>query len=113
MRCVTVSACVCGCVGDVQVGNWVSQWANDLLIWENKVHLKKPLLVRGDGPVTRLRRWYYQFYACGEPKIALTSLPVQENATVAASAATTATTAASSLPTSDAHACPAAGAVDW
>lgn len=44
------------------VGNWVSQWRNDIDIWENKIHLRKPVLVRGDGPIHRLRRWYQQFY---------------------------------------------------
>lgn len=44
------------------VGNWVSQWANDIDIWENKVYLDKPALVKGDGPVHRMRRWYRQFY---------------------------------------------------
>jgi cholesterol 7-dehydrogenase len=44
------------------VGNWVSQWRNDLDIWENKVHLRKPLLVKGDGPIHRLRKWFRQFY---------------------------------------------------
>lgn len=44
------------------VGNWISQWQNDLDVWENKVHLRKPVLVQGDGPIHRLRRWYAQFY---------------------------------------------------
>ncbi len=44
------------------VGNWVSQWQNDLEVWENKIHLPRPVLVQGDGPIHRLRRWYGQFY---------------------------------------------------
>jgi len=44
------------------VGNWVSQWKNDLAIWENKIHHSKPLLVQEDGPIHRLRRWFAQFY---------------------------------------------------
>jgi cholesterol 7-dehydrogenase len=44
------------------VGNWVSQWKNDLAIWENKIHRPKPLLVQEDGPIHRLRRWFAQFY---------------------------------------------------
>lgn len=47
------------------VGNWISQWANDLDIWENKILANRPLLVKGDGPMMRLRRWYRQFYAPG------------------------------------------------
>jgi cholesterol 7-dehydrogenase len=47
------------------VGNWISQWRNDLDIWENKVHLRKPLLVKGDGPIHKARRWFRQFYPEG------------------------------------------------
>jgi hypothetical protein len=44
-------------------------------VWENKEFKSKPFLVRGDGPVAALRRWYKQFYSerCGggggEPRI--------------------------------------------
>jgi phenylpropionate dioxygenase-like ring-hydroxylating dioxygenase large terminal subunit len=34
----------------------------DLPIWRDKVFLTKPLLVKGDGPITDFRRWYEQFY---------------------------------------------------
>lgn len=44
------------------VGNWISQWKRDVMVWENKMYLKKPLLVKGDGPVMKLRRWFAQFY---------------------------------------------------
>ena len=44
------------------IGNWVSQWRNDLAIWEHKIHRAKPLLVAEDGPIHRLRRWFSQFY---------------------------------------------------
>ncbi|NVB39676.1 Rieske 2Fe-2S domain-containing protein [Pseudenhygromyxa sp. WMMC2535] len=44
------------------IGNWVSQWANDIDIWENKIYLDKPILAKGDGPIHRMRRWYSQFY---------------------------------------------------
>ncbi|KAK3273303.1 hypothetical protein CYMTET_18450 [Cymbomonas tetramitiformis] len=50
------------------VGSWVSQWQNDIFIWENKI-LLNPLLVKGDGPIMALRRWYKQFYPA--PKIEL------------------------------------------
>jgi hypothetical protein len=58
------------------VGNWIAQWRNDIFVWvrlctmlrflivqENKVYKSKPVLVRGDGPVAKLRRWYSQFYS--------------------------------------------------
>jgi cholesterol 7-dehydrogenase len=44
------------------VGNWVSQWRQDIAIWERKVYQRRPLLVAEDGPVARLRRWFSQFY---------------------------------------------------
>lgn len=31
-------------------------------IWRDKVFLDRPLLVKGDGPITEFRRWYEQFY---------------------------------------------------
>jgi hypothetical protein len=34
-------------------------------VWEAKVFLPKPLLVRGDGPIMAMRRWYSQFYPRG------------------------------------------------
>lgn len=43
------------------VGNWVSQWREDIEIWENKIFRERPQLVPGDGPVHALRRWYRQF----------------------------------------------------
>ncbi|PRQ08563.1 Rieske 2Fe-2S domain-containing protein [Enhygromyxa salina] len=48
------------------VGNWVSQWAADIDIWENKVYLDKPTLAAGDGPIHRMRRWYKQFYSADD-----------------------------------------------
>ncbi len=35
----------------------------DVPIWRDKIFRSRPLLVKGDGPVTEFRRWYEQFYA--------------------------------------------------
>ena len=43
------------------IGNWISQWARDIEIWENKIYLSSPTLCRDDGPIFRMRRWYQQF----------------------------------------------------
>lgn len=43
------------------VGNWLSQWREDIKIWENKVYRSRPLLVQEDGPVHQMRAWYRQF----------------------------------------------------
>jgi len=44
------------------VGNWIAQWKNDVLVWENKMYRANPMLVKTDGPIAKLRRWYTQFY---------------------------------------------------
>jgi len=44
------------------VGNWVSQWRQDIGIWERKIYRRNPMLTRADGPINQLRRWYAQFY---------------------------------------------------
>ncbi|MAQ18199.1 MAG: hypothetical protein CMN30_25810 [Sandaracinus sp.] len=43
------------------VGNWISQWREDIAIWENKIFRERPQLVRDDGPIHALRKWYRQF----------------------------------------------------
>ena len=43
------------------VGNWISQWAQDIEIWENKSYVRNPRLCRDDGRVFQMRRWYRQF----------------------------------------------------
>ncbi|MFW6067449.1 MAG: Rieske 2Fe-2S domain-containing protein [Myxococcota bacterium] len=47
------------------VGNWISQWREDIAIWEHKVHRRRPMLVPGDGPILAMRRWYARFYPDG------------------------------------------------
>lgn len=43
------------------IGTWISQWARDIEIWENKIYAQRPQLIADDGPVFRMRRWYRQF----------------------------------------------------
>lgn len=52
------------------VGNWYSQWQNDLEIWENKVYKRPPIILKGDGPVNKFRRWYSQFYSESSERVA-------------------------------------------
>ena len=35
----------------------------DLPIWQNKVHRKKPLLCEADGHLAEFRKWVKQFYS--------------------------------------------------
>nr|XP_060613230.1 cholesterol 7-desaturase nvd-like [Anolis sagrei ordinatus] len=44
------------------------QFERDMMIWNNKQYLSKPLLVKEDGPIQRHRRWYAQFYSEGSVK---------------------------------------------
>ncbi len=39
----------------------------DVLIWGKKQYLQAPLVVKGDGPIPRFRRWYAQFYSPSSP----------------------------------------------
>ena len=34
----------------------------DVQIWHTKIRVDNPLMCDGDGPVSRLRQWYHQFY---------------------------------------------------
>ncbi len=47
------------------VGHWISQWEQDLEVWETKAYEPQPSLVAQDGPLVGLRRWYAQFYPDG------------------------------------------------
>ena len=44
------------------VGNWISQWRQDVEIWKRKIYRQRPSGVAGEGPLGRMRRWYRQFY---------------------------------------------------
>jgi cholesterol 7-dehydrogenase len=39
----------------------------DVLIWNRKRNYRAPLLVKGDGPIGRFRKWYQQFYTPNSP----------------------------------------------
>ncbi|CAF0749375.1 unnamed protein product [Didymodactylos carnosus] len=44
------------------IGNWIAQWKRDIVVWENKVYKRAPFLVKTDGPIMKMRRWYKEFY---------------------------------------------------
>ncbi len=50
-------------VGKAFIKEVSRQVEQDIPIWEHKVHLTRPLLVEGDGPIAVFRRWSKQFYA--------------------------------------------------
>jgi len=49
-------------VGRAFVAEIERQYEQDIPIWENKIHLERPVLCDGDGPIALLRRFYRQFY---------------------------------------------------
>ena len=50
-------------VGKAFIGEIERQFAQDIPIWENKIHLEHPLLVEGEAEIALLRRWAAQFYS--------------------------------------------------
>lgn len=49
-------------VGQAFVDEVTRQYEQDIPIWENKVHLERPVLCDGDGPFHLIRKFYQQFY---------------------------------------------------
>jgi 3-ketosteroid 9alpha-monooxygenase subunit A len=37
-------------------------FAQDQVIWDNKIRIDNPMLCENDGPIYQLRKWYSQFY---------------------------------------------------
>jgi len=54
-------------VGKMFVAEIERQFGQDIPIWENKIHLERPVLCDGDGPIGELRRWAKQFYVGAPP----------------------------------------------
>jgi len=50
-------------VGNAFVQEVHKQVLEDKPIWEHKAHLVRPALADNDGPFTKFRKWYAQFYA--------------------------------------------------
>ena len=45
---------------------FITQFERDVPIWNNKILLRKPLLSKNDGPISRFRSWFKQFYPSPE-----------------------------------------------
>ncbi|XP_078739190.1 LOW QUALITY PROTEIN: cholesterol 7-desaturase nvd-like [Lampetra fluviatilis] len=45
-----------------------AQFERDLMIWNNKRYVSRPLLVKEDALIARHRRWYSQFYSDNSPR---------------------------------------------
>jgi cholesterol 7-dehydrogenase len=44
------------------LGEASAQFHDDIAIWEKKSYAERPALVKGDGPIMKMRAWYNQFY---------------------------------------------------
>ena len=44
------------------VGNWISQWRQDVEIWKEKIYRSHPMGNTDDTLLSRMRKWYGQFY---------------------------------------------------
>ncbi|XP_066436107.1 cholesterol 7-desaturase nvd-like [Eleutherodactylus coqui] len=45
------------------------QFERDVMVWNNKKYISKPLLVKEDSAIQRHRRWYSQFYSANSPRL--------------------------------------------
>ncbi|XP_061555132.1 cholesterol 7-desaturase nvd isoform X2 [Phycodurus eques] len=45
------------------------QFERDVMIWNNKKYISKPLLVKEDSAIQKHRRWYSQFYSENSPRL--------------------------------------------
>ncbi|XP_029469917.1 cholesterol 7-desaturase-like isoform X3 [Rhinatrema bivittatum] len=45
------------------------QFERDVMIWNNKKYISKPLLIKEDSAIQRHRRWYTQFYSENSPRL--------------------------------------------
>ncbi|MGI8335540.1 Rieske 2Fe-2S domain-containing protein [Actinomadura scrupuli] len=50
------------------IQTFVDAVAEDVPIWENKIYIEKPLLIKGDGPIIEFRHWAKQFYGAEVPQ---------------------------------------------
>ena len=53
---------ITGGIGKAFMAEIGRQLEQDIPIWENKIYVDHPLLVRGDGPIGPFRAWARQFY---------------------------------------------------
>jgi phenylpropionate dioxygenase-like ring-hydroxylating dioxygenase large terminal subunit len=58
------------------------QFTQDIPIWENKIYRDRPRLSAMDGPISRYRRWFRQFYSTWEPPHPPDAAPAQMDSVV-------------------------------
>lgn len=45
------------------------QFERDVMIWNNKTYISKPMLVKEDSAIQKHRRWFSQFYSENSPRL--------------------------------------------
>ncbi|KAG5272824.1 hypothetical protein AALO_G00169690 [Alosa alosa] len=45
------------------------QFERDVMIWNNKTYISKPMLVKEDSAIQKHRRWFSQFYSDNSPRL--------------------------------------------
>ncbi|XP_068104771.1 cholesterol 7-desaturase nvd-like [Hyperolius riggenbachi] len=45
------------------------QFERDVMVWNNKKYVSKPMLVKEDAAIAKHRRWYSQFYSENSPRL--------------------------------------------
>ena len=59
-----------------------AQFHDDILIWERKGFAKRPMLVKEDGPIMQMRKWYSQFYSKKQVAMGTDDVAVESSAAV-------------------------------
>ena len=54
---------------DALIEELVRQVNNDMPIWKHKIYRPNPILCDGDGPISKYRKWFAQFYDTDESPI--------------------------------------------
>jgi hypothetical protein len=54
-----------GCAWDYSMR--LCQVERDVMVWNNKMYRKNPVLVKEDALIAKHRRWYSQFYSENSP----------------------------------------------
>lgn len=55
-------------VGEALIADLKKQEAEDIVIFDHKIHLPAPKLSAVDAPILRFRKWASQFYVDGDPR---------------------------------------------
>lgn len=55
-------------VGDAMIADLKKQEAEDIVIFDHKIHIPNPKLSAVDAPIIRFREWASQFYVDGDPR---------------------------------------------